>query len=127
MSWLQILICKPPRFRLNAENDNFVNVVTEQGRGNEPDKKCIKGANIYSDLDLRYVGVASKVLKNISACCGRETADLCPFDAVAKIRWVCRGEIVLCNGLVVSYGSMIAPFPDDSVARSVRFYQPSSS
>lgn len=80
------------------------------------------GEDIYSGLDLRYARVTSEVLTNLSACCGRETSELWPFDAVTERRRT-RLSNVPRNEVVVTSGFMIAPFPSGSIARSGRFVQ----
>lgn len=57
---------------------------------------------IYSSLHLGSVAVASKVLEHLSASCTLERVKICPFDAVARRRWIRRGDNVPRNGLVVS-------------------------
>lgn len=58
--------------KLKGEKDSLVSAISEQDRANEPDKKRFKGADIYGGLHLRYVGVASKMLQNLSALCRRK-------------------------------------------------------
>lgn len=99
-------------------------MISEQNRVNEPNKKRFKGLDIYAGLDLRYVSVASTVLRNLLARCGRETVELCQLDAFSQRRWAWKGENITHNRMVISSGSMISPFPFDSTARSARFYQP---
>lgn len=48
-------------------------------------------------LDLRNAGVPSRVQKYLLAFVGRETAELCLFDAVAKLWWTSSGEISLAR------------------------------
>lgn len=67
------------------------------------------------------------MLKKLSPFCGRETAELCPFDAVAKRCWTYRGKNALQNGVIFSSSSMIAPFLSDSISKSGRFCQLSFS
>lgn len=69
---------------LKAEKDSLRIVLSEQDRESAPDEKRIKGADSNLGLDVRCVGVDSKVLKKRSVCCGCETAELCHFDAVAR-------------------------------------------
>lgn len=103
--------------KLKGDKENLISVLSEQDRESVPVEKRIKGANICSGLDLRYVGVASKVLKHLSACCGFDSAELCPLDAVPKPRWIPTGESVPHNEVVVSPSSLIAPPPSDFIAR----------
>lgn len=77
-------------------------MLSEQDRWNELDRKCIKCMDIYLGLDLHYAGLATKVLKPLSARSGRDTEELCPFDAFVKCRWMYRGENIPCNESVMS-------------------------
>lgn len=112
---------------LKAEKESVMKMFFMRQEGIEPDRKRMKGGDMYAGLELRYYGVVSQLLKILSASCSRETAELSPFDADLKRRWIRRGENVSHNGVVVSSGLVIAPFPSDSLARSGRFYQPSFS
>lgn len=79
--------------------------------------KCAakKRISIQAGEDLRYFSVVIKVLIKFSACFGRATVGHGLINVVAKRRWICRSENVPRNGVVVSSGFMIAPFPSDSI------------
>lgn len=45
---------------MKAGKNRFINVFSEQERESARDRKRIKEVDIISDLDLRYIGLASK-------------------------------------------------------------------
>lgn len=110
---------------LKAEKESLKNLLLDQDAGCKSDRKRQKNSDVFTGLHLQYVGVASRVLKSIPACCSRETSELCPFDSVRKRRWTRRSEIVSVNGVIIPSGSMVAPFPSDSIVRTGTYYRPS--
>lgn len=111
--------------KMKTKKGNLMSVLSERNRERAPDRRRMKGTHIYSGLDLRFAGVASKDLENLSTCCGCEVAKTCHFDAVTKRRCTGHGENVPPNEVALSPGSMITPFPSDFIAMYVRFHQPS--
>lgn len=93
------------------ETEKHFKALAPEGRQSEIDRKRVKESNVYSIFDLRNVQVASNVLRAISAPCGGETGEKCPFDTVIKRLWPHSDENVHRNGVLVSYTSTSYSFP----------------
>lgn len=99
--------------KMKAGGDTLVNVILEQDRENESDRKRFKRVDIYVGLDLPYVGVASKMMKTLSARCGRKKWEPCLFDSVAKRPLAPRGGNVRHGSVAVSPASIISSIHRD--------------
>lgn len=108
---------------IETASDSVLNMLFERVSRNGPAKSLIKGADIFTDPNLHFTGVARKVLVNFSFYCGREKAELWPFDGVAKIRCIRRGKKSTRHAEVVLLESIILPFFSDPLAKSGTFYQ----
>lgn len=109
---------------VKAERDSLKTIVEQQVCAPSSDRKRRKGSCTVADVSLRYLGVATKVLSKLSACCSRETSELCPFSTVPMRRWSGRADIVTDFGIPTS-SSTVAPYPGDSLLSSGRYYTPS--
>lgn len=124
MRWFQISFPKHQRIRLKNKKYGTINVLSALDREILRNKKRVNGADTYSRLHLRSVGVASKAWK-FSACCRCRTVELRSFRDATKRRWIRCGENFPRIGVVVRAWSMIAPFSVDAIAILGSFYQPS--
>lgn len=97
-------------YKRKIEKHNLVNGISEQGHGNEPDRKRLKQTDIYGGFSRQYLNVTSKMLWTFLAMCGRETAELCAFAADEKRRCAYRGGKASRKDVSVSSGSLISSF-----------------
>lgn len=110
--------------KLIAGKVSYEDMISEQVRAYEAERKSFERADIYDDPNLQYVVVRSYVLRTLSACYLREPAEMGLFDAVERRRWSCRGKSIPRNCVAVSVGSSMFSFFGDATERSGRFCQP---
>lgn len=91
---------------VRAERDSLKEIGEQQVSASFSDRKNRKGSCTVSDVSDCYVGLATKFLSELSACCARETSELCSFSTVPIRRWSSRAYIVTkievwCSFLVI--------------------------
>lgn len=93
-----------------AERDSFQGLIEDRAVFYNKKKQEVQ-FKYLSNLDVKYVGIVSTILKAKSKMGGMKTSDLDPLHGTHKRRWNCRTDFVLTQGIMLSEEVSVAPLP----------------
>lgn len=87
-----------------------------------PKSKRRKGSDVFSCLNIKYRGLASKLLNANAKCCADETNEIRSCDAFNENKWIRRAHIVEQDEVMVSTRLMVALYPGDPKVSSRKYF-----
>lgn len=115
---LQVSAIRTP----NEKTKTLKNWLLGQKSVCENDRDSHKSSDLFAELYLKCIGLASRILKPVFTFCACLKKGICIFSYVQKWQWFRRGKKISAVRVIFSSGRMIALFLSDSIIRSAIYY-----